>query len=315
MFDEWPHTHVEKAGRGRGIVHQLKRPWLFEGEETFPELGGMKQIVQIGEFEEFGRGLVIDGMAQLAEAIEPAYTSALVFPAATTALSRKRWLIAGGGDGAAPREALAFRETEHVKLVDLSRTVLEKTQELIPSFWGGCQYDPRLEIITRDVFAVMREMVSRGEQVDIIISDLTDPEDPEYTPFAESTADHLYTEAGLRLFAECLAPDGVFAMQAQELSPLRWEGHRRLRQLLAKVFRRMYSYRVFIEFFGYWQSFLIADNATDIHYHYGERGYTRHQAQDLWVVGYNGTLGDYWDHEVRAALFAIPPKLYEAIER
>lgn len=260
MLDEWPYKHVEKAGRGRGIVHRLKGPWLFEGTEEFPELGGMKQTAQIGEFEEFGRGLVIDGMAQLAEAIEPTYTTTLVFPAALMADSRKRWLIAGGGDGAAPREALSFRDTEHVKLVDISPAVIAKTQKLIPSFWGGCQADPRLEIITRDVFAVMREMAAHGEQVDVLISDLTDPEDPEYTPFAESTADHLYTEEGLRLFAECLAPNGVFAMQAQELSLIRWQGHRRLRQMLNMAFSHVYSYRIFIEFFGYWESFLVASN-------------------------------------------------------
>ncbi len=260
MFDDWPHMHVEKAGPGRGIIHKMKGPWLFEGGETFPELGGMRQLVQIGEFEEFGRGLVIDGMCQLAEAIEPTYTTALIFPAALMADSRRRWLFAGGGDGAAPREALQFRGTEHVRLVDPSRTVIEKTQELIPSFWDGCQKDPRLEIITRDVFTVMREMIARGEQVDVLISDLTDPEDTEYTPFAASTADRLYTEEGLRLFAQCLPEDGVFAMQAQELSFLRHSGHRRLREILTKVFSHVYSYRIFIEFFGYWESFIVASN-------------------------------------------------------
>lgn len=305
MFN-WPHQHQEKAGRGRGIAHRMKGPWLFEGEEEFPELGGMKQLVQIGEFEEFGRGLVIDGMSQLAEAIEPIYTSALIFPAAFFAPSRRRWLIAGGGDGAAPREALSFRDTERVTLVDISSTVIRETQRLIPSFWNGCQSDLRLEIVTRDVFAVMREMVARGERVDIIISDLTDPEDEEYTPFGESTADHLYTEEGLTLFFSCLADNGMFAMQAQELSFLRWQGHLRLRKMLAKVFPRVHSHRVFIEFFGYWESFLVA--------YKDPRPVIFRSIEDLLEGYYRGKLGSHYSSSVHRALFALPPALESLIE-
>ena len=63
--------------------------------------------VQIGDFEEFGRGLLIDGTVQLTEVSDPIYTPALVFPAALLAASRARWLIIGGGDGATAREASA----------------------------------------------------------------------------------------------------------------------------------------------------------------------------------------------------------------
>lgn len=304
-MDNWPYQHAERAGRGRSITHKLKSPWLFEGEEEFPELGGMKQTVQIGDFEDFGRGLVIDGMSQLAEAIEPAYTSALIFPAALTARSRSRWLIAGGGDGPAPREALAFEETERVKLVDISRMVIEKTQELVPSFWGGCQNDPRLDNDPRDVFAFMRET---DEKFDIIVSDLTDPEDEEYTPFSESTADRLYTEEGLRLFAKCLAPYGVFVMQAQELSMIRSAGHMRLRELVKRVFPLVYSYRIFIEFFGYWESFLVAATG-DAYYHFGGYGFSRQSRKSLEFARYKGNLGAMWNHEVGESLFALPPAL------
>ena len=58
----------------------MESDWLFEGEESFPALGGMKQRTQIGEFGEFGRGLILDGQVQLAEKIDSLYTTALVFP-------------------------------------------------------------------------------------------------------------------------------------------------------------------------------------------------------------------------------------------
>lgn len=153
---DWPYVHVESVGPGRRLLLKQKGPWLFEGEERFPTLDGIQQRVQIGEFEEFGRGLVIDGATQLAEAIDAAYTTALVFPAALLADSRRRWLILGGGDGAAAREALRFRDTESVQLVDISRLVIDVTQKLIPSFWAGCQHDQRLDICTCDAWEIRR---------------------------------------------------------------------------------------------------------------------------------------------------------------
>lgn len=300
---EWPYWHVEKSGKGRVIAHRMAGPWIVDEEEVFPELGGIKQRVQIGEFTDFGRGLVIDGMSQLAEAIEPIYTSALIFPAALSAGSRKRWLIAGGGDGAAPREALSFHDTEQVKLVDLSKIVIRETQRLIPSFWAGCQKDPRLEIIPRDVFAVMREFIASGERFDLVISDLTDAEDEAYTPFGASTADHLYTEEGLRLFQQCLSPDGVFAMQAQELSLIRSDGHLRLRRMLEKIYRHVGSYRIFIEFFGYWQGFLVASNSSQSWSPFPWRS-------EVFSYTYQGDGTSYYDSLVHAQLFSLLPKLY-----
>ena len=308
----WPYWHLEKSGKGRAIAHRLEGPWLFEGEEVFPELGGMRQKVQIGDFTDFGRALVIDGMTQLPGGdLEGVYTSALIFPAAISAPSRRRWLIAGGGDGPAPREALSFHDTEHVKLVDISPMVIRETQRLIPNFWGGRQADPRLEIVTRDVFAVMREMAAAGEKVDILISDLVDLADEEYTPFqqGESSGDHLYTPEGIRLFADCLTHDGVFVMQAQELSLIRYDGHLRLRRMLEKVFRRVYSYRVFIEFFGYWESFLIASN----HGWAWAPVIVSHRYPAMREV-YGGSLGGLYSPEVHEALFTLPPELHKKIE-
>jgi len=260
---DWPYVHAESVGPGRRLLLKRKGPWLFEGEEHFPTLGGIRQRVQIGEFEEFGRGLVIDGAAQLAEAIDATYTTALVFPAALLADSRRRWVIVGGGDGAAAREALRFRDTESVQLVDISRLVIDETQKLIPSFWAGCQHDQRLEICIRDAWEILRGMAARKEQADVMIFDLTDPEDVAYTPFSESSADHLYTEDSFRLAAQCLTPSGVFVAQIQELSLLRFAHHRRHCETLKKMFRHVHSYRTYIEFFGYWQSFVIASNHDD----------------------------------------------------
>lgn len=246
--------HEETPGAGRSIKHALKERWLFDSWEPFPEIGAWTRV-QIGDFEAFGRGLVIDHMVQLAEATDLPYTSALVYPAALAAGSHKKWLIAGGGDGAAVREALRFPETERVVLVEISRMVVEQTQKLVPSFWAGAQRDPRLEIVYADVFRVIRES---QELFDIILLDLTDPADDFHTPFRKSAADPLYTRDALQLFVDHLSPAGVLTAQAQELSELHCEGHLCLRSILDELFPNVRSYRTFIEFIGYWQSFIMA---------------------------------------------------------
>ncbi|MDC0671988.1 spermidine synthase [Nannocystis radixulma] len=264
----------------------------------------MSARIQIGDFEELGRGLVIDGTVQLTEAVDALYTTALVFPAALSARSRRRWLVVGGGDGATPREALRFRDTGSVRLVDISRTVVERTQELIPSFWSGCQHDPRLEIIHRDAGEVLRDMADRGDQVDVILYDLSDPGGEECNPFLDSAADHMYTEEVFRLAARCLSPGGVFAAQFAELSILRSEEHRRHRRALRRVFRHVHSYRTFVEPFGYAESFIVASNDE------GDWNPSRgDSASQRLAALYTGDFREVWSAPWHEQLFALPPSL------
>lgn len=253
--DSW---HIESSGLGRKIAHKIRQR-LFYAVEEFPALRS-SQRVEIFDFSAFGKGLVIDGMCQLAEAIDTDYTNALVHPAAFSASSRKRWLLAGAGDGAAAREALRYSDTEEVYLVDISETVIRETQYFIPSFWEGCQNDPRLTIVPRDIFEFMKTI---GKKFHIVVCDLSDPSNSNYTPFAISTADHLYTPESLALFSECLEDDGIFVMQAQEFSLLSWENHKKLLVMLKAIYPSVHSYRIFIEFFGYWQSFIIASKVPN----------------------------------------------------
>jgi spermidine synthase len=236
-------SHVEAVSAGRRLELMLKGPWLLDEVTRLPALGGISQRVRIGDFTEFGRGLVIDGEVQLAEGCDAAYTRALVWPAALRAASRKRWLIIGGGDGAAAREALRFTDAEEVVVADVSALVVEQTRRLIPSFWDGCESDPRLQVQLRDGLEVLRDYAAGGRRADVIVLDLMPP---------YSAGSDLFQTA-----AAVLAPGGVFVAQLGELSGLRWEQHREQVEALGQVFRRVSSYRTPIEFFGYAQSFAL----------------------------------------------------------
>ena len=226
-------------------------------------------------------------------------------PTALAAKSRRRWFIAGGGDGPAIREACAFPEAEEIVCVDISRTVKQSTQIFAPSFWGDAARHlatGRLTIIHRDMFAVAKEMVTAGRQFDIGIFDLTDREDDEYTPFEKSTADHLYTDETVALFKSCMTPGAIVGGQFQECSRIRSSGHMEACALFERHFRYVRSYRIFIDFFGYWEGFLIASDEPVV-----ETFPHRINAERLLDPGfYMGTLAPYFTNDIAIGLAAIP---------
>ncbi|GEM_PF-2836601 len=317
---DWPYWHLEKSGIGRIIVHRMDGPWVVDVVERYPELGpDAEQHIQIAPFTDFGMGVVSDGMSQIAERIDDSYTGALMMPTALLAGSRDSWIIGGGCDGPAVREALAWNDTRHVTAVDISPIMTTKTQELIPSFWGGCQDDKqRLTIINRDIYAVLRERKERYQKVSNIVFDLTDPPAPdEYTPFEESTAGHVYSPEGLRLAYDCLQPDGVFVIQAQELSIINSKGHLWLRRMLEDIYTSVHSYRVFIEFFGYWESFIICfKDGRHRSANFGKALPFDAATYDKIIKQYyRGRLAEYYSYESIRGLFSLPKSIRQAFTK
>lgn len=261
MPPRWKKWHHEHAGPGRRISHALTGEWLMDETVTLStEMGPFPQHVQIGEFVEFRRSLVIDGMSQLPGVDE--YTESLTNVAGCTVPNAESWFFAGAGDGAGAKRALRFRATKYVEIVDVSSPVVRGTQIHCPDFWGGCHHDQRLKIIISDVFPVARRYVEQGKTFKVVVVDMVDPEDPAYTPFGKdrSSGDHIYTPKTLGLFSQLVAEDGVMVIQAQELSTLRWQGHLWLRRMLSDIFPSVHSYRRFIPFFGYYESFIICSH-------------------------------------------------------
>lgn len=304
---EAAYAHTESVGPGRDLRLRMSGDWLVDQAEPLEALPGVTQRIQIGDFVEFGRGLILDGWVQLAEQCDALYTSALVYPAALLAQSRQRWLIVGGGDGPAAREALRFCETASVRLVDISKQVTAWTQRLMPSFWDGCQADPRLRIEHRDGWAVLKEAVRDGEKFDLIVFDLTDQEEAGITPFASSSSGHLYSAESFRMVAQCLQPGGVFVIQVAELSELRFERHRHYRQLLQALFQRVDSYRVHVEFFGYFESFILA------YQHEPGAPVEQLDVDRLLADLYRGDPTSFYTTKWHRSLFTLPPSLADKL--
>lgn len=131
------------------------------------------QLMQIADIGPYGRALFLDGKLQTATADEAHYHEPIVHtPALLHPRPPARFLILGGADGGAAREALRWRSTTHVTLVDIDGAVIDACARHLPSIHAGALADPRVTVRAMDALRFIRET---RETFDVVVCDLTDP--------------------------------------------------------------------------------------------------------------------------------------------
>lgn len=116
-----------------------------------------------------------------------------------------RVLIGGLGFGFTLKAALrALRSDAHVVVAELVRAVIDWNENADYTLAGAAMRDPRVDVRHADVADVLRE--SAG-QFDAIMLDVDNGPDPMTT----SGNGALYTDAGIRMSAAALRPDGRLA--------------------------------------------------------------------------------------------------------
>ena len=267
------------------ILHRI-RATLFD--QTSPY-----QRIQVIETETFGRMLLIDGLPQAAERDEAVYARALTWPG-LLARPGARVLVTGGGDGHVAREALRFRDVRRIVVCDIDPLVTRVTRELMPFLWGDAMNDARLEVRHEDALAYLD--AAAPASFDLVISDITDPS-------GEGTASHhLYSPDYVRRIVRVLAPGGIGAAQAQELSIRDAAHHRRLRALFAGGFAHVRSAAVYVPSFGYPEGFLYGSDDA------GALALPAAAVADR--LRSTGLADDpLFDAAVYEAMFALPPAL------
>ncbi len=124
-----------------------------------------------------GRGsmqLFLDGNLQFASVDEHRYHEALVHPALSSAVSRNRVLVLGGGDGLAVREILRYPDVRSVTLVDLDPAMTEMALGFDPvvRLNRNSLRDRRVTVVNDDAMV----WLTRGaERFDAVIVDFPDP--------------------------------------------------------------------------------------------------------------------------------------------
>jgi spermidine synthase len=131
------------------------------------------QQMHIADIGPYGRALFLDGKLQTATADEPHYHEPIVHtPALLAPKPPARFLVLGGADGGAVREALRWSSATHVTLVDIDCAVVDACRAHLPSIHAGALDDPRVTVVVADA---LRFIAETTDQFDVVVCDLTDP--------------------------------------------------------------------------------------------------------------------------------------------
>jgi spermidine synthase len=125
--------------------------------------------------------LFINGDLQFDSKDERIYHEGLVVPALLVATKHNqsdlKALVIGGGDGLVARELFKSSSVSRVELVDYSQEVVDLAKQDIAILNNSSLTDSRLTLHVRDAWAYADEAINEGKTYDLIISDLTVPED------------------------------------------------------------------------------------------------------------------------------------------
>jgi spermidine synthase len=146
---------------------------LFDGRVVYSEQTRYQRIAitQAGG----GQQLYLNGNLQFNSVDEYRYHEALVHPAMFAALSKRRVLVLGGGDGLAVREILRHPEVEQVTLVELDPAMirLARSAEPVRQLNDDALSDPRVNVVLDDALVWLDR--TRKDRYDVLIVDFPDP--------------------------------------------------------------------------------------------------------------------------------------------
>jgi spermidine synthase len=231
---------LEVLGPHEAHLHGIKSV-LFSKDSPF-------QHIEVIEFGDYGRALVLDGKVQSTETDEFIYHEALVHPALLIHPNPARVMIVGGGEGATLREALRHRSVERAVMVDIDQEVIEVSRKFLPEFHGGAFDDPRTEIVIEDA---RRWLETHDEIFDAIIIDLSDP-------IEEGPCYRLYTREFYRVVTRRLSPNGVIALQSGTVAVHDLLNFSAIHQTLKTAFPTVWPYTAPVSCFGLPWGFQVA---------------------------------------------------------
>ena len=232
-------------------------PVLVQGERVDRVIVSGRSAYQhylIHDTALFGRTLVLDDKTQSTALDEFVYHEALVQPAMIAHENPRSVFIAGGGEGATAREALAHRSVSRVVMVDIDREVVELCKQHLPDHHRGSFDDPRLELIFEDAFAYLKAETGK---FDIAIIDVPDP-------LEEGPAYQLFTQEFYELLESRMNPGGLLVAQSGPTGAAFVEQcFSAVANTMALVFDSTYGSEAFVPAFGTTWGFMVASLGPD----------------------------------------------------
>lgn len=150
----------------KGLVQEIKiRKSLVDKESKY-------QKIQIFDSYTYGRILALDGIIQITEKDESAYSEMLVHPAMNFLKSPKNILIIGGGDGAVAEELLKYKFIERIDLVDIDIEVINLSKKYFKKVNNDSLNNKKVHIFDQDAYIFTS---NSSMKYDLIIADRPDP--------------------------------------------------------------------------------------------------------------------------------------------
>tara|TARA_A100001015_G_scaffold284969_1_gene352019 strand:- start:107 stop:943 length:837 start_codon:yes stop_codon:yes gene_type:complete len=150
----------------KGLVQEIKiKKSLVDKKSKY-------QRIQIFDSYTYGRVLALDGIVQITEKDEAAYSEMLVHPAMNFLKSPKNILIIGGGDGAVAEELLKYKFIERIDLVDIDIEVINLSKKYFKKVNNDSLNNKKVHIFAQDAYIFTS---NSSIKYDLIIADRPDP--------------------------------------------------------------------------------------------------------------------------------------------
>jgi len=260
----------------------------LEGDKLHEEQTPYQHIA-IYQTRTYGRLMVIDGCVMLTDRDNFLYHEMMSHPALFSHPDPKRVVIIGGGDCGTLREVLRHRGVESAVQVELDERVTRLAEQYFPELCSA-NADPRAQLVFDDGIKWMKS--ARGDSLDVVIVDSTDPVGP---------ALGLFNEDFYRSTWAALGENGLLVQQSESplyhLESVLVPMHQAMRKAgFSDVQTLHFPQPVYPS--GWWSATLAVKS--------GKIGLKRIEAmRDL------GTR--YYSLEMHEAAFALPPFVKEAL--
>lgn len=197
--------HSDATGMFISETHTDAAIWMFRVSKMLHEGKTEYQTYQICDMPRFGKTLFLDYNIQTSLLDEFVFHECMTQPAMTLHPNPKKVCVAGGGEGATLREALAHNTVEKAVMVDIDKELVDMVKIHMPEWHQGAFDDPRTTLLHEDARGFLKS--EKGAGYDVILSDLPNPHE-------DGPGQMLFTKEYFQICADAMSEDGVFAMQA-----------------------------------------------------------------------------------------------------